>query len=95
MAVCFVMSQRKMVRPIIFVNKGLCEGDGACVDVCPMNVFEIEYTDSLYHDKYAVPKRSDDCFMCMACLAVCPTQAITIEKKAIVNHDRMTRESPK
>ena len=49
-----------------------CGGDGVCVDVCPMNVFDIV-------DKKAVPERADDCIMCMACVNACPIQAITVE----------------
>lgn len=49
-----------------------CDGDGVCVDICPMNVFD------LVNDK-SVPERADDCILCMACVNACPQQAITVE----------------
>ena len=49
-----------------------CNGDEICVDVCPMNVFDLVNNRS-------VPERADDCIMCMVCVSACPTQAITVK----------------
>lgn len=58
--------------PTVTVDKEKCDGDGVCVDICPMNVYD------LVNDK-SEPTRADDCILCMACVNACPTQAITVE----------------
>ena len=58
--------------PTIIVSDA-CDGSAVCVDVCPMNVYELV-------DDKAVPERADDCIMCMACVNACPNQAITVEE---------------
>lgn len=49
-----------------------CTGCGACVDVCPSEVLEIE------NDKCKV-SRPDDCTDCGSCVDECPEGAITLE----------------
>jgi len=58
--------------PTVTVDKTKCDGDGVCVDICPMNVYEMV-------DGKSEPVRTDDCIMCMACVNACPNQAITVE----------------
>jgi NAD-dependent dihydropyrimidine dehydrogenase PreA subunit len=58
--------------PTVTVDKSKCDGEGTCVDVCPMNVYDMV-------DKKSEPTRASDCIACMACVTSCPTQAITIE----------------
>jgi NAD-dependent dihydropyrimidine dehydrogenase PreA subunit len=58
--------------PTVTVDKNKCDGDGVCVDICPMNVYELV-------DGKSVPVRADDCIMCLACVNACPNQAITVE----------------
>ncbi len=57
--------------PTVIVSDA-CNGDAVCVDICPMNVFDMV-------DGLSSPERADDCIMCMACVSACPTQAITVE----------------
>ena len=47
-------------------------GTLTCVDVCPMNVYDMV-------NKKSEPTRAADCIACMACVNSCPTQAITVE----------------
>lgn len=56
----------------VTVDKDKCDGDGVCVDICPMNVYDMV-------DDKAEPTRNDECIMCMACVNACPTQAITVD----------------
>lgn len=58
--------------PTVIVDKELCDGDAVCIDICPMNVYDLI-------DGQASPERADDCIMCMACVNACPNQAITVE----------------
>jgi len=57
--------------PTITVSDA-CNGDAVCVDICPMNCYDMV-------DGKSSPARADDCIMCMACVNACPTQAITVE----------------
>ncbi|MGM5488252.1 MAG: 4Fe-4S dicluster domain-containing protein [Nanobdellota archaeon] len=52
------------------VNKNKCTGCGTCVDVCPMDVFELK--------EKAEVKNPDECIGCRACELQCPEQAITV-----------------
>lgn len=49
---------------------------GACIKVCPVNIFE---------GKHGVPqiisKNEDECILCDQCLQECANDAITITKK--------------
>lgn len=53
------------------VDKKKCNGCGTCVDVCPMEVFEIK--DNKAHVV------NDECVGCKACEAQCPQEAIVVE----------------
>jgi NAD-dependent dihydropyrimidine dehydrogenase PreA subunit len=55
----------------ILVDNDKCTGCGTCVDVCPMDVFEIE-------DEKSVPVKTDECLLCRACEVQCPESAIQI-----------------
>lgn len=53
------------------VNLDECDGVGACVEACPMDVFDLV-------DNKAVVARSEDCTECGICVEVCPTEAIIL-----------------
>ena len=59
-----------MPKPIIDSEK--CTVCGACVETCPVSVFEKK------GDKVEVTK-ADDCIGCRACEAACPAKAIKVE----------------
>lgn len=63
----------------VAVDFDLCVADGACLDACPVNVFE--WMDTPGHaasEKKADPSKEADCIFCMACESVCPVEAIKI-----------------
>ena len=63
----------------VAVDWDLCNGDGICIDVCPVNVFEWANTPGHpTSEKKSDPVREKDCIDCMACETQCPTQAIKI-----------------
>ncbi|RMG25575.1 MAG: ferredoxin family protein [Methanobacteriota archaeon] len=63
----------------VAVDFDICIGDGACVDVCPEEVFEwVEYPGHPASDKKAAPARESDCIECLACEDDCPVVAIKI-----------------
>ena len=56
-----------------------CVADGACIDACPVEVFEwIDTPNSSESDKKAIMIREDECIICRACESVCPVEAVLI-----------------
>jgi len=65
---------------IVAIDWDLCEGEGTCLEVCPVNVFD--WADTPGHptsEKKSDPTREKDCIQCLACEVQCPTQAIKIQ----------------
>ena len=61
----------------VAVDFDLCIGDGACIEVCPTNVFDWQGAGP---DRKALPSRERDCIYCFGCEAVCPKFAIRVTK---------------
>ena len=61
----------------VAVDFDLCIGDGACIEVCPTNVFDWQGEGT---DRKALPSRERDCIYCFGCEAVCPKFAIRVTK---------------
>ena len=57
----------------VTVDKDVCTGCGECVEVCPVEVFE------LIDDK-SEPVNVDECMGCESCVEVCEDGAITVEE---------------
>jgi len=66
--------------PKVKVDWAKCNGDGTCVEVCPVDVFELQRIPEHPDTPKAVPVRERDCILCMVCVASCPTEAITVEE---------------
>ena len=63
----------------VAVDFDICVADGACIDACPVNVFEwVETPGHPASAKKAAPVREKDCIFCTACESVCPPLAIKI-----------------
>jgi NAD-dependent dihydropyrimidine dehydrogenase PreA subunit len=71
---------RLIEMPKVKVDWSKCNGDGVCVEVCPVNVFELKNLPEYPDSQKSVPVRESDCIACMACVTSCPTQAITVEE---------------
>lgn len=61
----------------VAVDFDLCVGDGACIEVCPVNVFEWQAEGAT---RKALPSLERDCIYCFGCEAVCPKFAIRVTK---------------
>jgi len=57
----------------VTVDKEKCAGCGECVDVCPVDVYELV-------DGKAEPVNEDECLGCESCVEVCEAGAITVEE---------------
>jgi len=58
-------------NPTVDPNK--CEACEECVEVCPVEVFEIQ-------DGKSVPVNAEECLGCESCVEVCEPGAITVEE---------------
>ena len=58
-------------NPIVDQDK--CVGCEECVDVCPVEVFEMDGDKS-------VAAHAEECLGCESCVEVCESEAITVEE---------------
>jgi NAD-dependent dihydropyrimidine dehydrogenase PreA subunit len=63
----------------VSVDFDICVADGACIDACPVDVYEwFDAPGNPASDKKPLMAREPDCIFCLACEGVCPPQAIKI-----------------
>lgn len=63
----------------VAVDFDICVADGACIDACPVDVYEwFDTPGNQASDKKPLMSREPDCIFCMACEGVCPPKAIKI-----------------
>ena len=95
---------------MVAVDWDSCVADGACIEACPVQVFQwyrtekdipaiqaiketFEGTGSTVKDEKkdltdkADPIREHDCIWCMACVSVCPPQAIKVDQSNVEAHE--------
>jgi len=58
----------------VTVDEEKCIGCGECVDVCPVEVYEMQ-------DGKSVAINADECLGCESCVEVCDQDAITVEEE--------------
>lgn len=58
----------------VIVDAEKCVGDGECVDVCPVEVYEMQ-------DGKAVVIAEEECLGCESCIEVCESDAIVVEEE--------------
>ncbi len=63
----------------VSVDFDICVADGACIDACPVQVYEwFDTPGNPASDKKPLMSREPDCIFCLACEGVCPPKAIKI-----------------
>lgn len=96
---------------MVAVDWDSCVADGACIEACPVQVFQWYRTEQDiqadqvtnktfagtgssvkeerkdFTDK-ADPIREHDCIWCMACVSVCPPQAIKVDQSNLEHHEK-------
>jgi NAD-dependent dihydropyrimidine dehydrogenase PreA subunit len=55
------------------VDAEKCTGCGECVDICPVDVYELQ-------NEKSVVVEEEDCLGCESCLEVCEQKAITVSE---------------
>ncbi|HDM10314.1 MAG: 4Fe-4S dicluster domain-containing protein [Deltaproteobacteria bacterium] len=58
-----------MFKPEVDADK--CIGCGECMEVCPVDVYELQ-------DEKSVPVNAEECLGCESCVEVCESEAITV-----------------
>jgi NAD-dependent dihydropyrimidine dehydrogenase PreA subunit len=95
---------------MVAVDWDSCVADGACIEACPVQVFQWYRTEKDVPAKDVVgqtfagtgsdvkderkdltdkadPIREHDCIWCMACVSVCPPQAIKVDQANVEKHE--------
>lgn len=63
----------------VSVDFDICVADGACIDACPVAVYEwFDTPGNQASEKKPLMSKEPDCIFCLACEGVCPPQAIKI-----------------
>ena len=57
----------------VIVDNDKCIGCGECVDICPVEVYELQ-------DEKSVPANAEECVGCESCIEVCEQDAITVRE---------------
>ena len=66
----------------VTVDFDICVADGACIEACPVNVYEwLETPGHPASEKKPFMIREKDCIFCMACENVCPPLCVKIFQK--------------
>ncbi|MBV9176632.1 MAG: 4Fe-4S binding protein, partial [Nitrososphaeraceae archaeon] len=66
----------------VTVDFDICVADGACIEACPVNVYEwLNTPGHPASEKKPFMIREKDCIFCMACENVCPPQCVKIFQK--------------
>ena len=78
---------------IVAVDFDICVADGACIEACPVDVYDwIDTPNHPASDKKAIMVREPDCIVCRACEEVCPVVAVLITDPADIGTDTGTSE---
>ena len=99
---------------MVAVDWDSCVADGACIEACPVQVFQWYRTEKDIPAKDVVgqtfqgtgkdvkderkdqtdkadPIREHDCIWCMACVSVCPPQAIKVHQSNVEKHESASK----
>jgi NAD-dependent dihydropyrimidine dehydrogenase PreA subunit len=57
----------------VTVDNDKCVGCGDCVDICPVEVYELQ-------DEKLVPVNAEECVGCESCIEVCEQEAISVKE---------------
>lgn len=96
---------------MVAIDWDSCVADGACIEACPVQVYQWYRTEHDVPAKEAInhqfagtgssvkeerkdytdkadPIREHDCIWCMACVSVCPPQAVKVDQSNLEFHEK-------
>ena len=73
---CIAASEGLLVKVLIDPDK--CMGDGLCVDLCPVHVFEVRTVSRKPKKTRTVVANDAACIFCKICEVNCPNRAIKV-----------------
>ncbi len=63
----------------IAINQATCEGEGDCVDVCPVTILSLEEAEA--KKVASLTGSAEDCIGCMACVNACPSGSMVVTEE--------------
>jgi ferredoxin len=76
-----------MTEQLHVVETETCLGDGICAEICPEDILE------MVDEKAAtVEARADACILCGQCVAVCPTESMTMPQLPTEDFERLPKQ---
>ncbi len=64
---------------VLIINNENCDGDGDCVEVCPLHMLSLEEVNGKKRAVFS--GNPEDCAYCFACVGACTTDSIEIIEK--------------
>ena len=75
------MTQKKIVKGKITIDKDLCKGCEYCAVSCPKKCIKMSNDINVRGVQYAVFVKPDDCIACGICGRVCPEVCIEVVQR--------------
>jgi len=76
-----------MAQNLHVVDYETCLGDGICAEICPEDILE------MVDEKAATAEaRADACILCGQCVAVCPTESLTMPQLLMEDFERLPKQ---
>lgn len=76
-----------MIQQLHVVDTETCLGDGICAEICPEDILEM-----VDEKATTVDGRADACILCGQCVAVCPTESMTMPQLPMEDFERLPKQ---
>ncbi len=63
----------------IKIETETCEGEGDCVNVCPVTILSLEEVNA--KNVARLTGSAEDCIGCMACVEACPSGSMSVTEE--------------
>jgi ferredoxin len=68
----------RVLEDVITLDEGRCIDCGACLSICPQEVF-------VFDEDWKLVVRGERCVLCGRCIEICPQHALSEKEKAEIN----------
>jgi ferredoxin len=76
-----------MTEQLHVVDPETCLGDGICAEICPEDILEM-----VDEKATTIEARADACILCGQCVAVCPTESMTMPQLPMEDFERLPKQ---